>query len=70
MGKSKENDYFNKKEYLKEKKKIKKLSPETSELMGSYKNEIEKKLQNSVNGYKSLKENKSIEQMKSYYNKK
>ena len=63
INKNKQDDNLNKTEDLKEKNKIKKISPETSQLMGSYKNEIENELQNSVTGYKGLKENKSIEQM-------
>lgn len=55
--KNEENE--DKKEIIKEKKVKKELSPETSELMSSYKNEIEKEL----SGYKTLKENKNYDQM-------
>ena len=55
--KKEENE--DKKKEIKEKKVKKELSPETSELMSSYKNEIEKEL----GGYKTLKENKNYDQM-------
>ena len=56
-----END--NKKEKLKAKIKIKKISPETSSLMSSYKNDIENVLSTTLTDYDKIKEDKKVQQM-------
>ena len=53
----------NKSNILKETKGTKKMSPETSELMSSYKNEIENELSHTVTGYNNIKEDKKFQQI-------
>ena len=63
---NKKNDvYFesNKSNIVNGKKETKKLSKETSSLMSSYKEEIEKELSKNISGYKNIKEDKKYQQM-------
>ena len=77
FSEDKSNEQFNNKKENKNEKKIEneikkeskneikklnnKSSPETSLLMSSYKNEIEKELSDTLSGYKKLKEDKKLD---------
>lgn len=53
---------INKSNLLKTQKEKQKITPETSSLMSSYKNEIEKEL-NNVTGYEKIKDDKKFQQL-------